>query len=251
MSSAELRPGGHAPPPALCLDRRPGDTQPQEGAGRVQARGGVCADSAPGAAPRSRAMSQPRRPGLPAPAPVHHPDRASLWVGASPGDVGVQGAAPPRGSGRLPRSPAVLPLDPAFSPPRPPTQAPALSRPSRDSASAWWALERQTSSLGTAPLGQVVTVPEDVLVQQGRAVWPGPSRLLTACDPPVDAPEPPVKQLSLEMDGLGSDLTLPPSWADWPRDHGEPCRGPKSQFYHLEKRTWSSPCVAWYRRGTL
>ena len=45
-------------------------------------------------------------------------------------------------------------------------------------------------------------------------------------DPPADAAEPPVKQPSLEVDGLGSDLAPPHSWADWPRDHGEPCRGP-------------------------
>lgn len=32
----------------------------------------------------------------------------------------------------------------------------------------------------------MVTVPEHVLVQQGSGVWPGPSRLLTACDPPAD-----------------------------------------------------------------
>lgn len=48
VSSAELGPGAAAPPPALCPGRRPGNTQPQERAGRARAGGGVCADSAPG-----------------------------------------------------------------------------------------------------------------------------------------------------------------------------------------------------------
>ena len=48
---------------------------------------------------------------------------------------------------------------------------------------------------------------------------------------------------SLEVDGLGSDCSLPPMWTDWSHDLGKPRPCLTSQFHHLEKGTWALPCV--------
>ena len=144
-----------------------------------------------------------------------------------------------------PRSPAVLPLDPRFFPTPPSHSGPGPLKPF-----PWLGLcvvspELQTSSPGAAPLGQALTVPEHVLAQQGRGVWPGPSRLLTAVTLPRT-------QRSLQ---LSSRLW---KWMAWvqisplltPGQTGHVTMASLvvalSQFYHLEKRRWSSPAVAWY-----
>lgn len=49
--------------------------------------------------------------------------------------------------------------------------------------------------------------------------------------------------VSLEMDGLGSDCSLPPMWTDWSHDLEKPHPCPMSQFHHLEKGMWALPCV--------
>ena len=228
VSSAELGPGGHAPPPALCPDLTADlGTQPQEGQGRRGPEVGSVQTP-----PRGRGH------GPSDPASLHRrlsfaqtdgalvSERLCGWGPLLGTSVSREWLLP--GERPPPRSPAVLPLDPRFfpTPPSHSSSGPLTPFP-------WLGLcvvgpgtsdiKARSSSAGAG-----ADCPRARPCPAGQGCVARPLQTAHRRDPPMDAAEPPVKQPSLEMDGLGSDLALPPSWADWPGDHGEPCRGPVS-----------------------